>query len=98
MALRRSPDSTCKDHGECWRLEVLGGLQPELAGIRSLQSASRDWAAVLKLGKETCTNTPFSPMAETELLSQQKVPAHFVALNGNRLNINLRTGPEVRAS
>ncbi|EDL26737.1 complement component 2 (within H-2S), isoform CRA_d [Mus musculus] len=31
---------------------------------------------------------------ETELLSQQKVPAHFVALNGNRLNINLRTGPE----
>nr|AAP92654.1 Da1-24 [Rattus norvegicus] len=31
---------------------------------------------------------------ETELLSQQKVPAHFVALNGNRMNINLRTGPE----
>lgn len=31
---------------------------------------------------------------ETELLSQQKVPAHFVALSGNRLNINLRTGPE----
>lgn len=31
---------------------------------------------------------------ETELLSQQKVPANFVALNGNRMNINLRTGPE----
>ncbi|XP_059100045.1 complement factor B isoform X1 [Peromyscus eremicus] len=31
---------------------------------------------------------------ETELLNQQKVPAHFVALNGNKLNINLRTGPE----
>lgn len=30
MALRRSPSSTCKDHGECCRLEVLGGLQPEL--------------------------------------------------------------------
>lgn len=96
MALRRSPGSTCKDHGECWRLKVLGGLQPELAGT------SRDGAVVLKLdtsalGKETCINTPFSPLAETELLSQQKVPAHFVALNGNRLNINLRTGPEVRA-
>lgn len=31
---------------------------------------------------------------ETELLSQQKVPANFVALNGNKMNINLRTGPE----
>lgn len=31
---------------------------------------------------------------ETELLSQQKVPAHFVALNGKKMNINLRTGPE----
>ncbi|XP_028743849.1 complement C2 [Peromyscus leucopus] len=31
---------------------------------------------------------------ETELLNQQKVPAHFVALNGNKLNISLRTGPE----
>lgn len=33
-------------------------------------------------------------MAETQLLSQQNVPAHFVALNGDRLNINLTTGPE----
>lgn len=31
---------------------------------------------------------------ETELLNQQKVPAHFVALDGNKLNISLRTGPE----
>ncbi|XP_031204310.1 complement C2 isoform X1 [Mastomys coucha] len=31
---------------------------------------------------------------ETELLSQRKVPAHFVALNGDRLNMNLMTGPE----
>ncbi|GAB1300954.1 Complement C2 [Apodemus speciosus] len=31
---------------------------------------------------------------ETELLSQQKVLAHFVALSGKRLNISLRTGPE----
>lgn len=96
MALRRSPGSTCKDHGECWRLKVLGGLQPELVGT------SGDRAAVLKLdtsalGKGIYLNTLFSPLAETELLSQQKVPAHFVALNGNRLNISLKTGPEVRA-
>ncbi|XP_051009502.1 complement C2 [Acomys russatus] len=31
---------------------------------------------------------------ETELLTQQKIPAHFVALNGKKLNVNLRTGPE----
>lgn len=43
-----------------------------------------------------CTHTAFTPMAETELLNQQKVPAHFVALDGNKLNISLRTGPEVR--
>ncbi|XP_048204078.1 complement C2 isoform X2 [Perognathus longimembris pacificus] len=29
---------------------------------------------------------------EKELLSQQSIPAHFVALNGNKLNINLKTG------
>uniref|UniRef100_A0A8C2LHA1 Complement C2 n=1 Tax=Cricetulus griseus TaxID=10029 RepID=A0A8C2LHA1_CRIGR len=31
---------------------------------------------------------------ETEFLKQQKIPAHFVALNGNKLNVNLRTGLE----
>lgn len=74
-----------------------GGLRFLVGCSQSLQSASPDRAAVLKLGKGNCTNTPFSSMAEMELLSQQKVPAHFVALNGNRLNVKLRTGPEVRA-
>uniref|UniRef100_A0A8C9P7P5 Complement C2 n=1 Tax=Spermophilus dauricus TaxID=99837 RepID=A0A8C9P7P5_SPEDA len=31
---------------------------------------------------------------ETELLNQQSIPAHFVALNGSKLNINLKTGEE----
>ncbi|XP_004424389.1 PREDICTED: complement C2 [Ceratotherium simum simum] len=31
---------------------------------------------------------------ELELLNQQSIPAHFVALNGSRLNINLKTGTE----
>ncbi|XP_040587966.1 complement C2 isoform X2 [Mesocricetus auratus] len=31
---------------------------------------------------------------ETEFLKQQKVPAHFVAVNGKELNMNLRTGLE----
>uniref|UniRef100_A0A8C5XQI3 Complement C2 n=1 Tax=Microcebus murinus TaxID=30608 RepID=A0A8C5XQI3_MICMU len=31
---------------------------------------------------------------ERELLNKLSVPAHFVALNGNKLNINLKTGTE----
>ncbi|XP_066118215.1 complement C2 [Saccopteryx bilineata] len=31
---------------------------------------------------------------ENELLSKQSIPAHFVALNGDKLNINLKTGTE----
>ncbi|KAM5263286.1 complement C2 [Ctenodactylus gundi] len=31
---------------------------------------------------------------EKELLKQQSIPAHFVALNGSKLNINLKTGAE----
>ncbi|MBZ3889200.1 Complement C2 [Sciurus carolinensis] len=31
---------------------------------------------------------------EKELLNQQSIPAHFVALNGSKLNINLKTGSE----
>lgn len=31
---------------------------------------------------------------EEELLSQRSVPAHFVALNGNKLNVKLKTGAE----
>lgn len=31
---------------------------------------------------------------ESELLNKLSVPAHFVALNGSRLNINLKTGTE----
>ncbi|XP_073938611.1 complement C2 isoform X2 [Castor canadensis] len=31
---------------------------------------------------------------ERELLNQQSIPAHFVALNGSKLNINLKTGPQ----
>uniref|UniRef100_A0A3Q2ICR1 Complement C2 n=1 Tax=Equus caballus TaxID=9796 RepID=A0A3Q2ICR1_HORSE len=31
---------------------------------------------------------------EHELLNQQSIPAHFVALNGSKLNINLKTGTE----
>ncbi|XP_004624345.1 complement C2 [Octodon degus] len=31
---------------------------------------------------------------EAELLSPQSIPAHFVALNGNKLNVNLKTGTE----
>ncbi|XP_040844329.1 complement C2 isoform X1 [Ochotona curzoniae] len=31
---------------------------------------------------------------EKYLLSQQSVPAHFVALNGNQLNVHLKTGTE----
>ncbi|XP_042638313.1 complement factor B [Orycteropus afer afer] len=31
---------------------------------------------------------------ERALLNKQSVPAHFVALNGNKLNINLKTGTE----
>lgn len=35
---------------------------------------------------------------ESELLSKLSVPAHFVALNGDTLNINLKTGSEVSGS
>uniref|UniRef100_A0A8C4MAF5 Complement C2 n=1 Tax=Equus asinus TaxID=9793 RepID=A0A8C4MAF5_EQUAS len=31
---------------------------------------------------------------EHDLLNQQSIPAHFVALNGSKLNINLKTGTE----
>ncbi|XP_006875639.1 PREDICTED: complement C2 isoform X2 [Chrysochloris asiatica] len=31
---------------------------------------------------------------ENELLNKLSVPAHFVALNGNKLNVNLKTGSE----
>lgn len=41
---------------------------------------------------------PLFLAAENELLNKVTVPAHFVALNGDRLNINLKTGPEVRVS
>uniref|UniRef100_A0A2K6SNC2 Complement C2 n=1 Tax=Saimiri boliviensis boliviensis TaxID=39432 RepID=A0A2K6SNC2_SAIBB len=34
---------------------------------------------------------------ENELLNKQSVPAHFVALNGSKLNINLKTGAEGRS-
>ncbi|EDL83455.1 complement component 2, isoform CRA_c [Rattus norvegicus] len=53
-------------------------------------------ARCVDLGGRALRRSPGSTCKdhETELLSQQKVPAHFVALNGNRMNINLRTGPE----
>lgn len=42
--------------------------------------------------------TSLSLTAEMELLNQVSIPAHFVALNGDKLNINLKTGSEVRVS
>ena len=50
------------------------------------------------LGTGTSTNLPFSLTAESLLLKTLTVPAHFVALNGDKLNINLKTGTEVRVS
>lgn len=50
------------------------------------------------LGKGISMNLPFSFTAESELLNKLSVPAHFVALNGDKLNINLKTGTEVRVS
>ncbi|XP_055447979.1 complement C2 [Psammomys obesus] len=44
--------------------------------------------ALRRRGHTTCR------VHETELMTQQKVPAHFVALNGKQLNVKLRTGPE----
>jgi complement component 2 len=87
MALRKPQGSTCQDHGECWVWEELG---PGLGAVLKPDN----WI----LGKETCTDILFSLMAERELLNQQSIPAHFVALNGSKLNINLKTGPQVRVS
>ena len=42
--------------------------------------------------------TSFSLTVESELLNKLSIPAHFVALNGNKLNVNLKTGSEVRVS
>lgn len=42
--------------------------------------------------------TSLSLTAEMELLNQVSIPAHFVALNGDKLNVNLKTGSEVRVS
>lgn len=55
-------------------------------------------SGVWTLGKGIRINAPFSLTAESELLNKLSVPAHFVALNGSRLNINLKTGTEVSVS
>uniref|UniRef100_A0A4W2GBC6 Complement C2 n=1 Tax=Bos indicus x Bos taurus TaxID=30522 RepID=A0A4W2GBC6_BOBOX len=44
--------------------------------------------ALRKLPGSTCRDH------EKELLNQVSIPAHFVALNGDKLNINLKTGSE----
>lgn len=44
--------------------------------------------ALRRLQRSTCRDH------ETELLSPQSIPAHFVALNGSKLNINLKMGSE----
>lgn len=77
------------------RLRVCEELGPEPGG------ANRDWTSVPKpevrmVGKGNYINTAFSLTAEKELMNQQSIPAHFVALNGSKLNINLKTGAEVR--
>lgn len=58
------------------------------------------WAAVPEsiLGKEILSNSFFSSTAEKDLLNQLSVPAHFVGLDGNSLNVRLKTGSEVRLS
>lgn len=58
------------------------------------------WAAVPEsiLGKEILSNTFFSSTAEKDLLNQLSVPAHFVGLDGNSLNVLLKTGSEVKLS
>lgn len=43
------------------------------------------------------STSPFSLPAESKLLNKLSVPAHFVALTGGTLNVNLKTGTEVSA-
>lgn len=92
LALRRPPGSTCREHGELWGFRCVRGWDLGL-GVTTqavLPSPSQ--------GKGTSTNLPFSLTVENELLNKLSIPAHFAALNGDTLNINLKTGMEVRVS
>ena len=93
LALRKLPGSTCRDHGErwtrCWR-DWHQGLGGDIVGCAAVPR-SGCWVKGPAL-------TSLSLTAEKELLNQVSIPAHFVALNGDKLNINLKTGSEVRVS
>lgn len=79
------------------RLQVREELGPRLKG-HNTGCAPIPKSGVWVLGKGTSTNLPFSLTAESLLLNTVSVPAHFVALNGGKLNVNLKTGTEVRVS
>lgn len=92
LALRRPPGSTCREHGERW------GFRCVRSWDLSLGVTTRAVLPSPSQGKGTSTNLPFSLTVENELLNKLSVPAHFAALNGDTLNINLKTGMEVRVS
>lgn len=69
-----------------WELR-LGGDGMDCAAFPKLESGC--WV-------KGPTSTAFSLAAEKELLNQLSVPAHFVALNGSKLNVHLKTGSDVR--